>query len=162
MQSEADCGSREVAETWWQRPGGGICCYNGIFVRNALLWLLRFCAYVFHLLLSLFLIGMGVVALAAHEDLMLGMLPWKGATLTRAVLMLGAAGIVCVVLAVTGAARWLFPLWSLFAFIMLLRGFFLSPYTFAGAVEFRIAVWLTVAAFAAFLASLSLFGRRRR
>jgi len=131
-------------------------------VRNALLWLLRVCAYIFHLLLSLFLVGIGIVALISGEDLALGVLPWKGPALTRAVLILGVLGVICVALTVTGAARWLFPLWTLFALIMLLRGFFLSPYIFTGAGEFQIALWLTVAAFVAFLASLSLFWRQRR
>ena len=131
-------------------------------MRNALLWLLRVYAYVFHLVLGLLLAGMAIVALTSNTSLTLGMLPWQGASLTRATLLLGVAGVICVALAVTGLARWLFPLWALFALIMMLRGFFLSPYTFSGASEFKFAVWLTIGAFAAFLESLSLFGRRRK
>jgi hypothetical protein len=130
-------------------------------VRNVLLWLLRVYAYVFHLVLGLLLAGMGIVALTSNTSLTLGMLPWEGPSLTRAAMLLGVAGIICVALAVTGLARWLFPLWNLFALILMLRGFFLSSYTFAGAGEFKSAVWLTVGAFVAFLGSLSLFGRRR-
>ena len=130
-------------------------------MRNALLWLLRVYAYVFHLVLGLLLAGMGIMALSSNTSLTLGMLPWEGPSLTRAALLLGVAGVVCVALAVTGLARWLFPLWSLFALILMLRGFFLSSYTFAGAADFKSAVWLTVGAFVAFLASLSLFGRPR-
>jgi hypothetical protein len=130
-------------------------------VRNALLLLLRVYAYGFHLAVALFLVGVGVLALISQTDVTLAMLPWQGAGLTRAVLMLGAAGIICVVLAVTGTARWLFPLWTLFALIMMLRGFFLSSYTFSSAGEFKVAVWLSIGAFVAFLGSLSLFGRRR-
>jgi hypothetical protein len=131
-------------------------------VRNALFWLLRVYAYGFHLLLGFWLAGMGTVAVASGHDLTLGMLPWQGASLTRAALLLGLAGVICVALAVTGLARWLFPLWTLFALIMMLRGFFLSPYTFSGAGEFKFAVWLTIGAFVAFVGSLSLFGRRRK
>ena len=131
-------------------------------VRNALLWLLRAYAYGFHLLLGLLLAGMGIVALTSGHSLTLGMLPWQGASLTRAILLLGVAGIICVALAVTGLARWLFPLWALFALYMMLRGFFLSTYAFSGVGEFRFAVWLTIGAFVAFVASLSLFGRRRK
>jgi LPXTG-motif cell wall-anchored protein len=131
-------------------------------VRNVLLWLLRVYAYLFHLVLGLLLAGMAIVALTSGTDLTLGMLPWQGAQLTRAVLLLGLLGIICLALAVTGFARWLFPLWALFALIMMLRGFFLSSYTFSGAGEFKSAVWLTVGAFVAFLGSLSLFGRRRK
>ena len=131
-------------------------------VRNALLWLLRAYAYGFHLLLGLLLAGMGIVALTSGHSLTLGMLPWQGASLTRAILLLGVAGIICVALAVTGLARWLFPLWALFALYMMLRGFFLSTYAFASASEFKFAVWLTIGAFVAFVGSLSLLGRRRK
>ena len=131
-------------------------------VRYPLLWLLRVYAYGFHLVLALFLVGVGIVALTSQDSLTLGMLPWKGEVLTRAILMMGAVGIICVALAVTGVARWLFPLWALFALVMMLRGFFLSTYAFSGAGEFKVAVWLTVGALVAFVASLSLFGRRRR
>jgi hypothetical protein len=126
------------------------------------LWLLRFYAYLFHLVLGLLLAGMALVAFTSGTDLTLGMLPWQGASLTRAALLLGLLGIICLALAVTGFARWLFPLWALFALIMMLRGFFLSSYTFSGAGEFKSAVWLTIGALVAFVGSLSLFGRRAR
>ena len=131
-------------------------------VRNALWWLLRLYAYAFHLSLALFLAGMGMVALTSGNALTLGMLPWQGGSLTRATLMLGAAGILCVALAVTGTVRWLFPLWALFALGMLFRGFFLSTYPFSSSGEFKFAVWFTIAALVAFLGSLSLLGRRTR
>jgi hypothetical protein len=131
-------------------------------VRNALLWLLRVYAYVFHLFLSLFLVGAGIVALTGQNSLTLGMLPWQGAALTRAIVILGAVGIVCVALAVTGIARWIFTLWALVVLGMLCRGFFVSTYSFSSASEFRTALWLTIGALVAFLASLSLFGLRRR
>jgi len=130
-------------------------------VRNALLWLLRVYAYCFHLVLALFLIGISTVALSSGTNLTLGMLPWQGATLTSATLLLGLVGIVCIAMAVTGFVRWLFPLWALIALILMLRGFFLSSYTFPSAGDFRSAVWLSIAAFVAFVGSLSLFGRRR-
>ena len=128
---------------------------------RATLWLLRVCAYIYHLLLGLFLIGIGTVATASQSELTLGMLPWKGPALTRAVFLLGIAGIVFVALAVTGIARWIFPFWTLFVFVMMFRGFFGMSYTFASTSEFHAAVWLTAGALVAFLASLSLFGRKR-
>jgi len=133
-------------------------------LRNALLWLLRIFAYIFHLLLCLFLLGLGVAGLAGENQLKLGMLPWEGPALTRAVIILAVAGLACTLLAVLGKARLLFPLWALFALGMMVRGFFLTSYTFADTGQFRFDVWLTVAALIAFLASLSLFGRwsRRR
>jgi hypothetical protein len=131
-------------------------------VRNALLWLLRLFAYGFHFALALFLAGMGIVALTSGHSLTLPMLPWQGTSLTGESLILGVVGILCVGLAVTGIARWLFPLWTLFALIMMLRGFFLTTYAFSSQSEFRTAVWLAIGAFVAFLGSLSLFRRRRR
>ena len=102
------------------------------------------------------------MALISGEDLALGMLPWKGPTLTRAVLIIGALGLICVALTVTGAARWIFPLWTLFVLIMLGRGFFLSPYTFSSAAEFHAALGLAAAALLAFLVSFSVFWRPRK
>jgi len=131
-------------------------------VRNAFFWLLRVYAYCFHLVLGLLLAGMAVVAMTSSTSLTLGMLPWQGATLTRATLLLGLGAMVSVALAVTGFARWLFPLWALAAAILMLRGFFLSSYTFSGAGDFRAAVGLTIGALVAFVGSLSLFGRRAK
>jgi hypothetical protein len=125
------------------------------------LWLLRVYAYCFHLVLALFLIGISTVALTSGTNLTLGMLPWQGTTLTSATLLLGLVGVVCIIMAVTGFVRWLFPLWALIALILMLRGFFLSSYTFPSAGDFRSAVWLSIGAFVAFVGSLSLFGRRR-
>jgi hypothetical protein len=133
-----------------------------LFVRSALLWLLRVYAYLFHLALALFLFGVGIVAFSSGRSLTLGMLPWEGVTLTWAVLILGLVGIVCVGLAVTGIVRWLFPFWTLFALVMMVRGFFLSGYSFGDAAQFRFDLWLTLGALIAFFGSLSLFGRRRR
>jgi hypothetical protein len=132
-------------------------------LRNAFLWLLRIGAYIFHLLLSLFLLGLGCAGLLGGEsNLKLGMLPWEGAALTRAIVVMGVVGIVCTLLAMAGKLRALFPLWALFVLVLMVRGFFLSSYSFADASQFRFDVWLTVAALIAFLASLSLFSKQRR
>ena len=131
-------------------------------MRNALLWLLRFYAYLFELALCLFLLALWIIVITSGQDnLKLGILPWEGAALTRAILITGAVGVVCCALALTGLLRWLFPLWTLFVFVMMFRGFFLSSYSFAGAEQFKFGVWLTVGALLAFLGSLSLFSRRR-
>ena len=131
-------------------------------MRNAILWLLRVGAYLYHLLLALFLLGLGVfVSSGGQHNLKLGMLPWEGAALTQAILILGAVGTICVLLAIVGKLRWLFVLWTLFVLVMMFRGFFLSSYSFADAAQFKFDVWLTVSALLAFLVSLSLFGKRR-
>src|ERR1700682_2012755 len=132
-------------------------------LRNALLSILRACAYIYHFVLCLFLLGLGMAGMSnSPNSLKLPMLPWEGATLTRAVAILGAVGIVCVILAITGKLRWLFPLWAGFVLVMMFRGFFLSSYSFADAGEFKFDVWLTAGALLAFLVSLSLFGRAKK
>ncbi len=129
-------------------------------LRGALWFLLRIYAFLFELALSLFLLGLGIVAGASNpNNLNLEMLPWEGPTLTRMVLILGVAGMICVLLAGSGL-RWIFPLWCLFAVGMMVRGYFLGSYAFTGADEFQFAVGLTCAAFAGFLGSLGVFRRR--
>jgi hypothetical protein len=130
---------------------------------NALLVLLRICGYIYHLALCLFLLGLGIMGPASGQNnLKLAMLPWEGAALTRAVTILGVVGIICVLLAMAGKLRWLFPLWALFVFVMMFRGFFLSSYSFADAGQFKFDVWLTIGALIIFLVSLSLFGRAKK
>ena len=128
---------------------------------NAILWLLRLFAYLFHLCLSLFLLAIGTfAAMSGAHDLNLGMLPWEGSTLVRALIVLGLVGLLCTIPAMTGALRWLFPLWALVVLGMMVRGFYLSSYSFADNAEFRFSLWLTAGAFIAFLASLSLLTKK--
>ena len=117
-------------------------------------FLLRVYAYLFELALSLFLLGLGIMAGPNHLNL--GMLPWEGSALRTMVLILGVVGLGCVLLA-GSRLRWIFPLWCLFVLVMLVRGYFLSSYSFAGGNEFQFAVWLTIAALMAFLGSLAVF-----
>jgi len=130
-------------------------------LTSALGLLLRLFAYLFELALSLFLIGLGIVAWASGPtDLNLGMLPWQGAALTWIILALGIVGLACVLLA-GSRLRWIFPLWCLLVLIMMIRGFFLSSYSFAGANQFQFVVWLTAGGLIAFLGSLGVLRRRR-
>jgi len=125
------------------------------------LLLLRVYAYLFELGLCVFLLGVAAFAVAAGDNnLKLGMLPWEGTVLVRAIAALGIVGIICTLLAMTGAIRWMFPLWTLVVLILMFRGFFLSSYSFSGADQFKFDVLLTAGAFLAFLGSLSLFGRK--
>ena len=130
-------------------------------MRTAIGLLLRLYSYLYHLVLSLFLIGLGIVAYSSGTTLSLGMLPWEGEKLTQALLALGVIGLVCIFGAITGLFRWLFPLWTLIIFILMVRGFFLGSFSFSGADQFKGAVWLTIGALGAFLSSLSLFTQRR-
>jgi hypothetical protein len=128
----------------------------------AIALLLRLYSYLFHLLLSLFLIGISGVAIVNGKALELRMLPWSGFATNHWVLGLGIAGLASLFLATTRSMRWVFPLWALGVFIAMARGFFVTPYSFEGAEAFRSASWLTLGALVAFLGSLFLFRRRRR
>jgi hypothetical protein len=131
-------------------------------LKSALGLLLRIFAFLFELALSLSLIGLGMVAWASGPtNLTLGMLPWEGAELTRAILILGFAGLACVLLA-GSPLRWIFPLWCLLVLVIMIRGFFLSSYSFAGANEFQFAILLTLCALMAFLGSLGVLRRRAK
>lgn len=108
-------------------------------------------SYLFHGLLTLFLIGISMVALSSGQPLQLEMLPWQGQTLTWCLLGAGLAGLASVILAICRKWRPLFLLWSLAVLAMLARGFFFSHYYFAGAPEFHGALYLTAGALIAAL-----------
>ncbi|MBV8817190.1 MAG: hypothetical protein JO022_02465 [Acidobacteriaceae bacterium] len=129
-------------------------------MRTAIGLILRVYAYLFHMILSLFLIGIALIADATGKPLKMDVLPWEGMKLNHWVLALGVLGILSVVLAITGLFRYLFPLWAFVVFVMLLRGFFLTPYSFNG--NFDGAAWFTLGAFGAFLSSLAVIDRRNR
>jgi hypothetical protein len=108
--------------------------------------LLRTFSYFFHGLLALFLLAIALVALSSREPLHLPMLPWHGQALSYWLLGCGAAGLVLVFLAVRGAWRGLFFLWSLAVLVVMVRGFFFSSYHFAGPRQFHHALYWTAAA----------------
>lgn len=125
--------------------------------------ILRLYSYLYHFVLSLFLLLISVVVLlGGKHDLRLPMLPWTGASLTYWVFWLSLTGLLLTILAALGKLRFLFPLWCLFVVVMMVRGFFLSPMYYAGSDQFYGAVWLTVGAVGAFLSSLQLYKRTDR
>jgi hypothetical protein len=108
--------------------------------------LISLLSYLFHLLLSLLLLLLaGIALLSDTHSLRLNMLPWKDEQLAWWLFGSATFGIISVILAIRGKLRFLFVLWSLAVAVMLVRGYFLSPYVFE-AGEFRIAVYLTGAA----------------
>ena len=119
----------------------------------ALKALLRLFSYVFHGVLTLFLIFISVVAFSSGQPLQLGMLPWQGTALAWWVFFGALAGLISVVLAMRN--RWLplFFLWNLAVLALMIRGYVFSHYHFAGAPAFHRALYLTggaiVAAFGA-------------
>jgi hypothetical protein len=93
--------------------------------------LLRLFSYLFHGILALFLIAVSGFALASGTpSLELGMLPWTGLTLARAVLVGAIFGLITVLLAVASKWRLLFLLWSLAVVVLLIRGYIFSGYHF--------------------------------
>ena len=96
----------------------------------------RIFSYLFHGLLILFLLALAVIALSSGQVLHLDMLPWHGQSLTYWLLGAALAGLLSLILAIRRTWRLLFLLWSLAVLIVMVRGFFLGPYSFAGRPEF--------------------------
>ncbi len=107
---------------------------------------MRVFSYLFHGLLTLFLLAISLVALSSGQPLQLEMLPWQGQTLTWWLLSAALAGLLSVILAICRKWRSLFFLWSLAVLAMLAKGFFFSHYYFAGPPEFHRALYLTAGA----------------
>ena len=125
--------------------------------------LLRLYSYLYHFVLALILFAISGVAIASDvHTLNLAMFPWKGDELIRWLFYGSLAGLVIVVLAVTGIFRYLFPLWTLIVLIVMVRGFLILPYTFSGKDEFYTVLALIAAAFVAFLGSLTVFKAKRK
>jgi len=124
---------------------------------RAIAWLLRVFCYLFHTILSLALLALGVVAVRSDvSDMKLETLPWQGPELNHWLIGLGLVGLLCVILAVTGKFRFLLALWSIFVLGILVRGlFFNSTITFEGREDFH--TWLLVLGGAglAFIGSLT-------
>ena len=112
----------------------------------ALKALLRWFSYVFHGVLTLFLIFISVVAFTSGQPLQLGMLPWQGPALEWWVFFGAVAGLISVLLAVRNRWRLLFFLWSLAVLALMIRGYVFSHYHFAGAPAFHRALYLTAGA----------------
>jgi len=97
----------------------------------ALRALFRLFSYLFHGVLDLFLLGISSVALASHQELHLGMLPWTGLKLTEIVLFGALCGLLILILALVGRLRFLFFLWALGIIVLALKGYVLSSYHLA-------------------------------
>jgi len=124
---------------------------------NALAWLLRVLSYLFHLILSLALVALGVVAVASGvHDLKFEALPFHGGALNAWLIGGGIFGLISVLCAMTGRLRLLFPLWTLAVLVTMVHAVFLSnEMTFSGPEGFRGALWLTAGALISFLVSLT-------
>ena len=105
--------------------------------------LLRFYSYGFQLLISLILLALGLVAtLSDNTGFEIDFLPWSGKDLKTALLVLGACGLVSILLAIKGTLRFPFVLWTLAIVYLLGRGIFASPHRFEGESDFKWALGL--------------------
>jgi hypothetical protein len=121
--------------------------------------IMRAYSYLFHTLLSLFFLGLGIVAvISGFHTLSLDLLPWSGRSLTYWLLGLGFAGLAAVYLAFKGVFRWVFLVWTVLIVVGLLWGYFLTPYYFGSAWGFA---WAMVLLAGAALTVLGAYNRLR-
>ncbi len=130
--------------------------YNG-HVR-AVSRILRIFSYVFEILLSLFMLALGIVG-GDQLDLH-GLLPWGPPSLAHWLIILSLIGIACTVLAITGWFRYIYPLWTLAVVVMLFRGFIFGLESFSRSLfSFNQSIWLIALALLAFIGSLTVLRR---
>ena len=104
--------------------------------------LMRYFAYLFHIVLALLLLALSGVAISTGTgSLRLGMLPWSGETLNYVLIGSALFGLLTVALAMKGVLRFLFLIWAFLVFVILVKGYIFSRYTFQPN-EFRIALYL--------------------
>jgi hypothetical protein len=130
---------------------------------RAIAWLLRVFCYLFHTMISVALLALGVVGIASGvQHMKVEMLPWQGTELTHWLIGLGAAGLASVILTVMGKLRFLLLLWSIYVLGMLIKGVFLTPsVSFDGPSDFHNWLLLMGSAALSLIGSFTLLGRRR-
>ena len=122
--------------------------------------LLRLLSYVFHALLCVWLLALSLLALIARApSLHLAMLPWTGLTLLYILMFGSLVGLVILISALSGSARWLFFLWSLVVAFMVIKSYFLSGYRFSPG-EATTALYLSIGSLIALLGSWFVMTRR--
>jgi Na+/glutamate symporter len=125
--------------------------------------LFRFYAYLFHLALSTFLIGIAVLARVSHQPLHLEMVPFDEQDMISRISLLSLIGFICIFLALVRIFEFVFPLWSLAVLVLLVWGFFFTSYSFQGIGGLEWALLLILGAiFALYGSVLVLFPQRRQ
>ncbi len=115
---------------------------------------MRVFSYLYHLVLGLFLLFVGAIALfGSNLILEIDVLPWEDPTQTYVVFCGALIGLVSLFLAVRGKTKILFRLWTVVVFALLAYGYFIAPYSFKATDEFRSALLLTLGALVAMLGS---------
>jgi hypothetical protein len=128
------------------------------------LWnVLRVYSWVFQTVLCGMAIALSVVTLVTgSHGLDVTWLPFPGDKQMSWLLALGVVGLICVFLAVTGKLRFLLFLFAIHSAYTLIKGLFLSSYSFAGPQDGRNAAILCAAAFLASIGSFPVSGQSSR
>lgn len=118
-------------------------------------FLVRIYSLLFQLVLSLLTLALAIVGYgSASSGLKLGMLPWEGSSLLGWLAGLGIVGLLLVILAFKGVARFVYMVWTLVIAYLLVNGYFLANYRFSGEGEFRFAIYFALAALLSFVGAL--------
>jgi hypothetical protein len=75
--------------------------------------------------------------------------------------MLGIAGLLATLLAITRTFKYLFPVWAAIVLYLMVRGYIFSPYSFPNADALKTALWLILAAVIALVGALWTLKPRR-
>jgi hypothetical protein len=120
------------------------------------LWnVLRVYSWIFQTVLCVMAILLSVATIVTgSQGLDVTWLPFPGDKQMVWLVALGVVGLICVFLSVTGRLRFLLFLFAIHSAYALIKGLFLSSYSFAGPDEGRNAAILCAAAF---LASIGAF-----
>ena len=124
-------------------------------------FVLRVFSWLFQAVLSLAAIAVATAALVTSSDLVIPWLPIHGTNQSLFLLGIGIVGLICVVLAVRGTWRILLFLFSIHTLYMLVKGMFLSSFSFSGPTEFRNGVILAICAFFALIGAWPSSSKRR-
>ena len=123
--------------------------------------MLRVYSFAFHLTLSTFLLGVTLLDYRSHQTINLDILPFTNDNLLRDTLLLSLAGIGCTLLALSARFKFVFVVWTIVAWYLMLKWFFLTGYIFDDARQSRGAVWLSFGALGAFFGAAWAMKSRR-
>jgi hypothetical protein len=123
---------------------------------------LKFYAYLFHLGVCGFLLGIAILARTGNQALRLEMLPFNQGDLISRVSLLSLIGFICILLALARIFEFVFPLWSLAVVIVLVWGFFFTSYSFEGVKGLQSALLFVLAAILALYGSILVLMPKRR
>jgi hypothetical protein len=122
---------------------------------------LRVYSFVFHLTLSTFLLGVTLLDYRTHQTINLDILPFTYDNVLRDTLLLALAGMGCTLLALSARFKFVFVVWTVVAWYLMLKWFFLTGYIFDDARQSRGAVWLSFGALGAFFGAAWAMKSRR-